>query len=96
MNAVHKAGGIVVLAHPYDYQHVDAEYILKLATKYKVDGLEVYHPSADENATKYLLDFATKNNLIITGGSDYHGTERRGNIGITNVNQENIKINILN
>ena len=33
----------------------------------------VYTPNEDEEKRKFLKDFAIKNNLMICGGSDYHG-----------------------
>ena len=39
----------------------------------KFDGIEVYHPDHSENFKKELLNIAKERNLIITGGSDYHG-----------------------
>lgn len=81
--AIKKAGGFVVLAHPYNYnEKVDVEELLKIALKNKLDGVEVYHPSCDKKKIDYLLNFAKKHNLVITGGSDYHGNERHSEIGI--------------
>lgn len=39
----------------------------------KLDGVEVYHYSADDNQKKEMLDIAEKYDLIVTGGSDFHG-----------------------
>ena len=91
---VHDANGIVVLAHPYNYKNVDADTLLDLAIKNKVDGIEVYHPSADKEKQEYLLKIAKEHSFIVTGGSDYHGTTHRGEIGINNTNEKDIKINI--
>lgn len=85
VKAIHKAGGIVVLAHPFNYnENIDVKKLLNIVLKAKLDGVEVYHPSCDENQIKLLLDFAQKHNLIITGGSDYHGNVKHNEIGINN------------
>ena len=89
---VHNAGGVVVLAHPYNYNNIDAETLIQLAVENNIDGIEIYHPSADETKQKYMLDIANKHNLIITGGSDYHGTTHRGTMCINNASD--IQINI--
>ena len=36
-------------------------------------GIEVYHPSAANNQTPFLLSLARREGLLVTGGSDYHG-----------------------
>jgi predicted metal-dependent phosphoesterase TrpH len=92
---VHKAGGIVILAHPYFYKHIDGEYILNLATKYGADGIEVYHPSATKEQVAHMLEFAKKHSLKVSGGSDYHGTPRRSDIGIHGYKDEDIHIDLI-
>lgn len=95
LKEVHNAGGVAILAHPYNYKNVDGDTLLRLAIDNGIDGIEVYHPSAYEKGKiDYLLNLANKHSLIITGGSDYHGTEHRGQIGITYESDDNIKINI--
>lgn len=70
IEAVHTAGGVAILAHPYASGCVDdlADYI-----EYGIDGIEVFHPSADEEQQAALKKFASKNKLLMTGGSDFHG-----------------------
>ena len=36
-------------------------------------GLEVYHPSAQNNQAAALLRLARREGLLVTGGSDFHG-----------------------
>ena len=84
VNAIHNANGVVVLAHPYNYKDsVNVENLLKIAVEKGLDGIEVFHPSCNNEQAKYLLDFANKNNLIVTGGSDYHGTEKHNVLGLS-------------
>jgi predicted metal-dependent phosphoesterase TrpH len=70
IDAIHTAGGVAILAHPYASGCVDnlADYI-----EYGIDGIEVFHPSADEEQQASLKKFASKNKLLMTGGSDFHG-----------------------
>lgn len=80
VEAIHNAGGLVVLAHPYGYKgEASAERLLGIALKKGFDGIEVYHPSCDEEKNLYLRNFASRNHLLITGGSDYHGNKKHGN-----------------
>ncbi|MDK2820532.1 MAG: 3,5-nucleoside bisphosphate phosphatase [Clostridia bacterium] len=63
-------GGVPVLAHP-GLSKVD-ELIPDLVTA-GLQGIEVYYPFHDELTTKHYKEIANKYNLIITGGSDFHG-----------------------
>ena len=42
----------------------------------KLDGVECFHPSADEDRMKTLVEYAKKHNLYISGGSDFHGSKK--------------------
>lgn len=70
IDSIHTAGGIAVLAHPYASECVDeiSKYI-----EYGIDGIEVFHPSADEEQQANLKKIASKHKLLMTGGSDFHG-----------------------
>ena len=59
------------MAHPALYDSM--ELLAELAEEKKLDGVEVYHYSADDNQKKEMLDIAEKYDLIVTGGSDFHG-----------------------
>jgi predicted metal-dependent phosphoesterase TrpH len=48
-----------------------AEYILKMRA-IGLNGVEVYNNRQDETQEKFLLAFAKRNNLMISGGSDFH------------------------
>ncbi len=84
-NIIHEAGGLVFLAHPFEYRFEDTiGFIDELRKNIKLDGIECFHPSAEtDNRIKVLLDYAKKNNLFISGGSDFHGDKKPNNdIGI--------------
>lgn len=67
---VKEAGGNAVLAHPFMY---DSMPILGELIQNKLDGIECYHPTADEKRRQIIMQHAEQNNLFITGGSDFHG-----------------------
>jgi len=76
VEAIHNDGGIAVLAHPYNYKPIKDIPKLLDDTINLIDGVECFHPSASINNSLYLLDYVTKHNKRITGGSDYHGDNK--------------------
>lgn len=80
IDIIHKAGGKAFLAHPFEYKWEDTfEFIDVLIKMAHLDGIECYHPSAEEdNKINLLLEYCKKNKLYITGGSDFHGTNKPG------------------
>lgn len=88
-NVIHDAGGLVFLAHPFEYKFEDTiGFINKLKNEIKLDGIECFHPSSEiDNRSCTLVEYAKKNNLYISGGSDFHGDKKPNNdIGIGNGN----------
>ena len=67
------AGGIPVLAHPYILKR--NELILKFI-EYGIMGLEAYYPEHTRTMTNSYLALAKKYNLLVTGGSDCHGSAK--------------------
>lgn len=73
-----KAGGIPVLAHPGYLQ----QNMLDELVSFGLMGLEAFHPCLDIQISNYYCELAKKYNLLITGGSDYHGfSESKISIG---------------
>ena len=70
LTAIHDAGGIAVLAHPYFFDNLDS---LPRLIENGLDGIEVWHPCATEEQQAELKKIATKNKLLMTGGTDFHG-----------------------
>ncbi|MBQ8618595.1 MAG: PHP domain-containing protein [Clostridia bacterium] len=72
---IDQAGGIAVLAHPMELK-MGETMLESLIGEWKSQGLagvEVYHPSAQNNHASFLLHLAQRENLLVTGGSDFHG-----------------------
>lgn len=92
IDIIHKAGGKAFLAHPFEYKFKDTiKYIDDLREEAELDGIECFHPSSmDDDKKDILVEYARKNNLYISGGSDYHGNPKpdievgigRGNLNI--------------
>lgn len=79
VDIIHKAGGKAFLAHPFKYKFDNTiKFIDDLIQETELDGIECYHPSSeDENKKDILLEYAKRNNLYVSGGSDYHGKPKQ-------------------
>lgn len=79
IDIIHESGGKAFLAHPFEYRFIDTiEFINKLRKESELDGIECFHPSAEEDNKKdILVKYARKNNLFISGGSDFHGKRKK-------------------
>lgn len=65
-----RAGGLASLAHP-GKTGVDA-LVGELAAE-GLTAIEVYHPDHDAGTTDRYREMAARYDLLVTGGSDYHG-----------------------
>lgn len=79
IDAVHKAGGLIVIAHPYQItwenkiSEEEAKKVWEELVKLGADGMECFYSSYTLNDAKKLINFANEHNLLITMGSDFHG-----------------------
>lgn len=99
INSIHNANGITILAHPSEYKNGLKMSIdeLKLWIDLGIDGIECFHQSAKIMDQKEYLAFCKDNELMITGGSDYHGLylpERK--LGFPEIFEDMINIKGLN
>ena len=72
---IRAAGGVAVLAHP-TWAKVSGEGLNTLLTTLKAEGLggiEVHYSTHTKRQTTEYLDLAKRLNLLVTGGSDFHG-----------------------
>lgn len=80
VSLLHQSNAVAILAHPGTIVHEAGEAVLQelLATLVKngLDGVEVYHPFHSPEVTKQLEGFVEKHNLLVSGGSDWHGPGR--------------------
>ena len=75
-----RAGGIGVLAHPLQIHRSDINLAtaIEQLTVLGLDGIETYYPTHSKKTRKTLIKWAAAYNLVLTGGSDYHGEIRPG------------------
>ncbi|MBM4054361.1 MAG: transcription antitermination factor NusB [Planctomycetes bacterium] len=73
---IRNAKGVPVLAHPGLTQR---DNIIEDLVKYGLQGIEVYYPSHTKATVEKYLKLAKKYNLVVTGGSDFHGERKSDN-----------------
>ncbi len=91
IDVIKKSGGIPIWAHPLGgegeahTQYNIFEKQLKEMMQIGIEGLECYYSRYSKPEIDFLVDTANKNKLYISGGSDYHGS-----------NKDNIELCMLN
>ncbi|MBI3810668.1 MAG: PHP domain-containing protein [Nitrospirae bacterium] len=79
--AIHEAGGVAVLAHPftlYKDNSVPLDPLLEGLSQAGLDGIEVIYSTYSGEQTRYYRERAEKYNLLPSGGSDFHGAHKPG------------------
>jgi 3',5'-nucleoside bisphosphate phosphatase len=74
------AGGIPVMAHPYQtgLEGRELEALVKELRDLGLQGIEAYYQKHQPKETQAYLHLAKKYDLLITAGSDYHGKNKTG------------------
>lgn len=70
---IHSAGGVAVLAHPGLLAEPRA--MVQRLVPAGLDGVELVHPMNDARVRMDLRGLAQQHDLIMTGGSDFHGAD---------------------
>jgi predicted metal-dependent phosphoesterase TrpH len=89
------AGGVSVIAHPLkgvgpdtSPEDLPLDHFEQMIQG-GLAGIEVYHRDVPEAARSWLLDLASKHDLVVTGSSDYHGVAGKPNqLGENTTSQE--------
>lgn len=79
------SGGIPILAHPGDIHTNNVIPWLDHAISKGVKGIEILHPSNNEKIRNILFNYCEEHDLLISGGSDFHGSGNRLEIGVDNI-----------
>lgn len=96
---IQQAGGITSLAHPVRV-HGDVPALMPEFCAAGLDAIEVYHSDHSAADVRLYGELAQRHRLMITGGSDFHGsakpgimlgTGRDGNLNIPDVLLENLR-----
>ncbi len=73
---IRNAGGIPVLAHPVSLEMTfeDTGRLLKKLKGFGLMGIEAYYTNHSHEMTNRYCAMASELDLLVTGGSDFHGT----------------------
>ena len=82
IDAIKISGGVSVWAHPLGGEgekisdFYEFEKNLAELKNFGIEGLECYYSRYDSEQRKFLLKTAEEKNLLISGGSDFHGENK--------------------
>jgi predicted metal-dependent phosphoesterase TrpH len=78
IDTIHQAGGVIVLSSP---EHSETTPLTPTLAALGLDGIEVYYFDHSEEKKVELLALAQQYDLIVTGGSDFHGDKTHAELG---------------
>lgn len=92
LGLIHATGGIAVVAHPRR-SFLSASLLLSFIRR-GFDGVEAIHPAHGQQLRAYYATFARCHRLVMTGGSDFHGTRvyDEVNFGATGLTAEQLDV----
>lgn len=96
IDVIKAAGGIPVLAHPFQMNlsmeetFQEIERLMKLGLK----GIEIIYPEHTSEQNYRLILFAGNHNLYVTAGSDFHGKNKANQLGCCFQNETKMSWNI--
>jgi predicted metal-dependent phosphoesterase TrpH len=95
ISIIKEAHGIPVLAHPREIEDkhgININEIIKDLVDRGIEGIEVYNSLHTLEDIKRFLEIAKRYNLLISGGSDYHGGFIKKGVEIGDSSKEKVKI----
>jgi predicted metal-dependent phosphoesterase TrpH len=83
------AGGVAIIAHPFASLRgkiISAQYLETLVGA-GLDGIEIFHRDHNQAEREQLLELARRYQLIVSGGSDYHGSGKENRLAENSTQQ---------
>ncbi|OON97626.1 MAG: hypothetical protein ATN36_02820 [Epulopiscium sp. Nele67-Bin005] len=80
IDLIHEIGGVAVIAHPGLYKSFTDEKLdkfIKTLAEAGLDGIETIYPKYSKEQEEEFLYLCKKYNLLPTGGSDFHGENKK-------------------
>ncbi len=95
IDMINNAGGVAVIAHPglcmrgFGLKKEQLKELIDLG----LEGIEVYHSSHSNDQKIMYLQLAKKYDLLVTGGSDFHGSSHKegSKIGSIQLDEKHVK-----
>jgi predicted metal-dependent phosphoesterase TrpH len=75
------SGGLAILAHPHIMNYPNLDKMLQKVLELQacgLDGVEVYYPGMPVKVVQALTTLVEEHDLLISGGSDFHGENKEG------------------
>ncbi len=78
ISLIKQAGGISILAHPFvtENNYKKLGELVRELKEFGLNGLECFHSDFNADMQLQLVELANQYHLMITGGSDFHGTNK--------------------
>lgn len=94
LDLINNSNGIPVLAHPKSLQlePYELEKLIRNMISCGLKGIEVYHSSHTKEEMRFYYHLAKTYNLLISGGSDFHGKNVKPDIELGRGKNNNIRI----
>ena len=91
---IKNSNGLPILAHPNQLEMEEDEFIPLLEDMIRIGlrGIEVYHSTMSFEQMEYYKKIAKEYNLLMSGGSDYHGPINKPDIELGTGRNNNLKI----
>ena len=92
INLAKQSKSLVFLAHPHTLMSnklysksdnwIDNKFhnYIKTLKDMNIDGIEVYYPGYSHNTINTLLEVCENQKLLVSGGSDFHGSRKPNNL----------------
>lgn len=99
ITAINNAGGIAIWAHPGEVEkkyNIDLEEILPRLESLGLVGIEAFNSIHTLEQSKKYIEVANRRNLLVSGGSDFHGVNIKSHVklGCVNKGEEVEKIDL--
>lgn len=83
--ALHAAGAVAIWAHPMSTGNMTGPKLERIIAELQsagLDGIEAFYPDFTPTNTQNVLKAAYKHNLLVSGGTDFHGGSTHLNVRI--------------
>ncbi len=88
-------GAVPVWAHPYLFRGGTVATVLPELVDAGLMGVEVYHPNHSPSDERKLEELCDRYDLLVTGGSDYHGPSKDKNKSGVSLNGLKVPLSLL-